>query len=453
MARPSSSRRLLWASPQWQRFQDLAHKILNVPTTTSSCEEEELWTACLGDALDDVYSNVLMLTDDGNKGGEGQVSSSSPSHAAIVVQFLRNLCCAPTATTVEQGSLLQPPTTPPAAAFFRLRSFAAIRKDLTERSTSSTTAVVLRPVDIQWQVRLRLALWQCLGSQTFTMAWVRCMTRDLTPKQRRRLEKEKISPWEQCRQDITSLISLGHLQTGVSVQAFLVLCGLEQQKDSHSPSWKTRLVQEVWSFFDLLIDPNETGNAVPRRRPKQPSQPSAVLPPLSEEASVHTTQSTLPTSPSSSTITVATNNSKENNKTHAAYFGKRIQMTMPATKKTNTLLGKTARSRFMGSHFNTNMTNLPALFQTVSVPTMVRKKVLPPTRLGHDVDDDDQTMKKKTLPLKRQWDSTNTGTTIRRHKTVDVCETPVPPNRRRSKQSRVVWETPNDIRRPRMLHM
>jgi hypothetical protein len=222
-------------------------------------------------------------------------------------------------------------------------------------------------------------------------------------------------------------VSLGLLHTGIPVQEFLVSCGLEHAVHSSPPlpppsllSWKERLIREVWSFFDLLeVDDAKKSVPVPART----TRPSAVLPPLPEEASVHT-QSTL-ASPSSSTTTSATTSANISSKENAhAYFGKRIKMTVPATKKANSLLGKTARSRFVGSHFNTNLTNLPALFRSVSVP---------PPALVSQQQSQKQPSRKRRVPI-----------------TVAVSETPAAPRR---KQSRVVWETPDDLRRPRVLRM
>ena len=381
--------------PSWVRWQTAAAQILepsNHKNNAAAADddddcnnkflEEQLWTACLGDALEGHYRVLLE-----HLALEGL--SSKKLHAAVLWAF-----CDETNNSMA------------------LQTHSTVREQLSNTTLPEKQPTTVPTVRIQWQVRLRLALWQCLGSSAFTTAWSAHILRDLTPKQRRRIKREGMTAWQLCRHDLTSLISLGVLHTGTSAADFLSLCGLPwveiKTLSKTKPCWKVQLTRQVWSFFDLV--PGD--DTIPPMR--RPASVSAVLPPLAEEASVqsHSTQG--------STLSV-TRASKENANT--AYFGKRIRLTAPATQKVNALLGKSARTRFVGSHFNTQLSNMSALFQSVpAAPVGMKATTSKAAATGT-----------KAAPPKQP------------RKRVAVCETPAP-----RRKSRVVWETPNDLHRPRV---
>ena len=318
-------------------------------------------------------------------------------------------------------ALLQAFTDVTTNSFIRLHSYSSFRENVEQNETLKLDDLLLK---IQWQVRLRLALWERMGNKAFVSSWMQQILQDLPPKRRRRTKKEgqgAEQAWKLCCEDMTSLVSLGLMKLvqerpgTLHVEHFLNSCGLQHIRQQ--VPWKMRLVRDIWTFFDLVHDPKSSKKKIMKNQ-----QPSAVLPPLPvpEEESVKS----IPT-----VSTVSAN--KENG---SSYFGKNVKLTAPAAKKTNSLLGKSGRTRFVGSHFNTNLTNMSALFRSVPVgrqaPLLKQNKPMarkrPPSRV--QVAD--------SPPAKMNFSSL-----------VKVDETPAP----QRKRSRVICETPQEFRPRRTL--
>jgi len=308
-------------------------------------------------------------------------------------------------------------------SFIRLQSYSSFQAHAAKGETLKVDDLLLR---VRWQVRLRLALWERMGSKAFVSSWMKRILQDLPSKRRRRLQKEvhgTQQDWKLCCEDLTSLLSLAilksvHERPGelLEVEGFLNSCGLKYIRQQ--VPWKARLVRDIWTFFDLLHDPNSSHKNV-----NKSEQVSAVLPPLPvlEEESVRTI---------STASTVSTN--KEN---ASSYFGKRVKLTVNAGKKTNSLLGKSGRTKFMGSHFNTNLTNMSALFRSVpssrQLPLQKQNEPLARKRPSSRVQVADSPPSKMNLAFS----------------SVNVAETPAP----QRKRSRVICETPKDLKPRRSL--
>ena len=399
LARQTGTWHDVWESPSWIQLQTNANAFLAETTDLDgmmmTCSE------CFGEPFDALCDQIINTMATTKHGGN---SNSKKSSRALLQPFC-------------EGQL---------RPSFRLMTYSSFRENVDPKMTLHQ---LLRHV--QWQILLRLALWERMGNKAFIAAWMHQVLGDMPPKRRRRAKKQghgTEQAWKLCCEDVTSLVSLG-LMKGLqesekgstnNVEAFLNSCGLEFNE--HKRSWKSRLVKDVWTFFDIVQDAKPVKKTAPTKGP----QPSAVLPPLHapEEESIKT-----------KTTTSSTATNKENAQ---SFFGKRVKLTAPAAKKTNALLGKSARSRFVGSHFNTNLTNMSALFRTVpsqlqasrkpNKPVVAHKR--PATSLAKAANKDD------SPPCKIRV-------------AVQVSETPAP----QRKRSRVVWETPDNYRLPRVLRL
>lgn len=394
----------LWSSPEWLRFQESSKSFIS-NENEGVYGDEDYHRKVLGDLFEMIVPVVTLKHRSGN-----------------------------IKTKKSRQTILQLFTESSSEGHVKLLSHFSFLRLLEQEAESDSYTTIRR---IQWQVRLRLALWQHLGTRAFVTAWMHHVLSELPPKRRRRAKKEGDSPdlgWKLCCEDFTSLLSLGLMklhcdrqQQGGKVEQFLSSCGLGEVKGT--PEWKSRLVKHVWTFFDVNDEP----------RPKKPlskkskQQPSAVLPPLPvpEEESVKSR---------SSVTTTSTN--KENGQ---GYFGKRVTLTAPA-KKSNSLLGKSGRTRFNGSHFNTNLTNVSALFRSVPIEKKApigQKDALKNSKLTGQkrlaLGKAPRALAPKLTESPPPMKVRTTSTQVR------VDETPAI----KRKRSRVVCETPDGVRRSR----
>lgn len=379
----------VWASPSWIQFQKNA-----IAFFEQGEGNEETFSPSFEGAFDDLCNKIDV------------VESSLREERGITVK------------SQKAGVLLKPFCASQLDSRIRLMSYSSFRETLEQGITICT---LLR--QIQWQLKLRLALWERMGNNAFIASWMQHILRDMPAKRRRRVKKQGHGTgqaWKLCCEDVTSLISFGLMKGlqerdgSIKVEAFLTSCRLEYIQ--HKLPWKSRLVKEVWTFFDLV----QGAKPIKKAQPAQGAQPSAVLPPLSvpEEESIKT-----------QTTASSTTTNKENAQ---SYFGKkRVKLTAPAVRKTNSLLGKSARSRYVGSHFNTNLTNMSALFRTVPSQLPVERKPIKPVAV-------------QKRPITSRVVKAVNGSVA-----VHVSETPAP----QRKRSRVVWETPENIRFPRVLRL
>jgi hypothetical protein len=382
---PEEIRRL----PQWEVFQEYAERFWSEVPISSGQDES------LERPLHELYQQVLTL-----------FPSVQKVSAYIVNAFVEY----------------------PADPAMRLQSFASFRLELERRETAGEA---LSPEafrrHIQWQMRLRLALGACLGVKAFVKSWVGILWGDLPPKRRRRIKKESNFEWKLCLTDMTSLFSLAFLKAvppgPTHAAAFLTSCGLDLPAYSEaftSPTWKNRLVKEIWTFFDLCEGPTVLRKATT-------PQPSAVLPPLEIKPLVQPTKARVDS------------NGKEN--TLVPLGRHRVSLTTRVSKKQNSLLGKTGRSRFVGSHFNTNLTNTSALFRSVRTALPPSKATLTAVRPPRTI----------VTTQKRGPSRPSVAMQPPPRRRVSVEETPAPVRRKRS---RVIWETPEKCRgRPKALPM
>jgi hypothetical protein len=383
---PEEIRRL----PQWQAFQECAERFWNDIPNGSEQDDS------LKSPLHELYQQVLTMF---------------PSAKHVSTRMVQ--------------AFVEYPVDPA----MRLQSFASFRLEMERRETAGES---LSPEPfrrhIQWQMRLRLALGACLGAKAFVKSWVGSIWGDLPPKRRRRIKKESNFEWKLCMNDMTSLLSLAFLKAvppgPTHAAAFLTSCGLSPQARSEaftSPTWKKRLAKEIWTFFDLC------GGPTVLRKAKTP-QPSAVLPPLEIKPLVQPIKAR------------GASSGKEN---ALVPLGRhRVSLTARVSKKQNSLLGKTGRSRFVGSHFNTNLTNASALFRSVRSALPASKATAatlrPPRSIvtTHERAPSRPSASMQPPPPRRR---------------VSVEETPAPVRRKRS---RVIWETPEKCRgRPKALPM
>eukprot|EP00977_Amphora_coffeiformis_P018568 scaffold6586_cov138-Amphora_coffeaeformis.AAC.1 len=363
--------------------------------------------------FDNTNTHDGMVLDKHNEDASGKSFDNLHRHITTVVSKQENL----TSGKKSNRAILQVFTDFTANSFIRLYSYSSFQENVGKDETLKPNDLLFQ---VQWQVRLRLALWERMGSKAFVSSWAQQILQDLPPKRRRRAQKQghgEQQAWKLCCEDMTSLLSLGlmklaHERSGalLQVENFLNSCGLQHVRQQ--APWKLRLVRDVWTFFDLVHDPKPSQ--------KKSEQPSAVLPPLpvQEEESVKTI---------STASTVSTN--KEN---ASSYFGKQIKLTAPAAKKTNSLLGKSGRTQFVGSHFNTNLTNMSALFRSVPSGRQdpLRKQ------------DNAPVVRKRPLSRVQVADSPPSKINHLSLSSIKVAETPAIPQRKRS---RVICETPQDL--------
>lgn len=398
-ARQTGTWQDVWESPSWIQFQTNANAFLAETTDLDGMMMAR--SECFGESFDALCDQIInaMAT-----AQHGENNKSKKSSRALLQPFCESQL---------------PPS-------FRLMTYSSFRENFDPEMTLNHLLQ-----HVQWQILLRLALWERMGNKAFITAWMHQILGDMPPKRRRRAKKQgqgTEQAWKLCCEDVTSLVSLGLIKglqesargSTNKVEAFLNSCGLELIE--HKRAWKSRLVKYVWTFFDIVQDANPVKKTAPTKGP----QPSAVLPPLPvpEEESIKT-----------KTTTSSTATNKENAQ---SYFGKRVKLTAPAAKKTNALLGKSARSRFVGSHFNTNLTNMSALFRTVPSQLPAARK-----------------LNKPIVPCKRPTTSLakaankDDSPPCKIRVAVQVSETPAP----QRKRSRVVWETPENCRLPRVLRL
>lgn len=221
---------------------------------------------------------------------------------------------------------------------------------------------------VQLQVALRLALWTWAG-EFFVQGYhlyssmgkvgssPKHRKKSRTKKKTKQQNASKQSSLDVLLQDIIGFLQVAalRLQPDTPFLNFVKECVTNEQSESLPQ------LQQIWESFEiaspfLLNDSEDAATAIlalsppPKRKPKRKEVQMTKLPTRDEH------QPTVPSKPKVGLLPVTN-----------------VSLTAPIvqTKPNSLLLG--SNTRFVGSHFNTRLTNVGSLFRQVAVPFAEKK--------------------------------------------------------------------------------
>ena len=275
-----------------------------------------------------------------------------------------------------------------------LQSAIQIQNTGNDTTTGRPHADCLR--QIQLQVMLRLKFWSSYG-EDFARVYALHMRGSshrvvVGPKKKKRDKRggrsRRQPPHELLLHDVTSILSLAAflLDPDCPFPNFVRDC-LPTLSSSICASFPADTFARIYSWFEIQ-DPaiaEKQKNALvlllspPRKRKRSSeSRSSAVLPAQIAD------DDSMPLSSSLSASEKRSKNSNDNNKKTDSFSSlllpKRVQLTAPTVKKTNSLLSTSGRAQFVGSHFNTSLSNMGSLFRQVKSTKVVVRNNNKPTK-------------------------------------------------------------------------
>ena len=239
---------------------------------------------------------------------------------------------------------------------------------------------------LQWQAVIRLECWLSFGrdfEQTYAKNYA---TEEKRRKKRGLQSTEKQSSDSLLWRDLTAILSMVALRLS-QVKSFATFL-LDECFDSKS--YHTPIVQRLLDYFEVVLpsghtDKGSVGPYEPTRSklnkkkvvrempirssfvPPGTQAPSLTVPPQSKAAAMAAKQSPRSASPIGS---------KNSDTSLKDAFGlplnkAGVSLTARVGRSTNSLLANDtlSRSRFVGSHFNSNLSNMSSLFRQVKVAT------------------------------------------------------------------------------------
>jgi len=308
---------------------------------------------------------------------------------------------------------------------------------------------------IQLQVSLRLALWHWAGEALFTKQYLKSCIGS-AKKSKKKIAKQEDDPSSSAvlllLNDIVGLLQLAIVKISTDdaeVMQFLMTC-IRQADCEALPA----VTQQIWDYFEKPNpylappqQPNESKDALdrilaldlsPTKKKKKRAVPAAAAKKENQEP----------------------NNKKQKKDENNSLLPFKVSLTAPTRRTNSLLLNGSARSNFVGSHFNSSLSNASSLFRQVPAvnkqqqqqpsnhhnknKTTTRSKMAPPTNTVVSA----ATTQKATpgndflVPATPLHKSSRSGKQNRRSV---VLETPVPPLRMH-RSAAVVLETPQPPR-------
>jgi hypothetical protein len=244
------------------------------------------------------------------------------------------------------------------------------------RRSDDDSAKTLR--QIQLQVVFRLQLWRRYGDifvDAFTKNELNTKRAGRTGQVKRKKKLSRLSaavnetPLTIILKDVTTILSVAafHLPPELCFSAFVHDC----LTTAVSTGITRAAIQSIYDFFEIENPDSRIKLSMflspPRKQKRKRSsvESSAVL--SQEDAPFTAIVEELHGSTNISVSAAATTSyfQPKNSQEVELLLPKRVQLIAPTVNRTNSLLSSSARSRFVGSHFNTNLSNMGSLFRQV----------------------------------------------------------------------------------------